>query len=123
MEALVNTYWELWFKLDRERTVSFKLKGKVVSRYWVGEISYYDNGEKTSVPWYVKRYFWDIFEMDFFDSDWEPDNDKLNKKLIKLKEVDFWKDEKLFSLYILSLLSFFERVIEKEDCPQDICDY
>ena len=61
--------------------------------------------------------------MDFFYIEWEPDNDKLNKKILKLKGVDFWKDEKLFSLYTLSLLSFYERVIEKEECPQDICDY
>ena len=50
-DALINTYWELWFDLVRDGIVSFKLKGKVVSRYWVGEISYYDNGGKVSVPW------------------------------------------------------------------------
>lgn len=65
----------------------------------------------------------DFFEMDFFDKDWDPDSSKLEKKLTELKTINFLENEKLLSLYILALLSFYEKVIEREKCAQDICDY
>lgn len=43
MEALINTYWKLWFKLVNDRIVSFRLKGRIVNNS-VDEINYYDRG-------------------------------------------------------------------------------